>query len=162
MGPLVRYELRERVARSTLAAGDRGNPLNQPMVDDLARAVHRAGADDVHVVVISADGPAFSFGGDVSAFAAAGNTEQPQPQRSPKSRPAPERTRPAPRQPLSFRATPLCTPFAPVPQRERISGCSGGAGEGALECAGRHGRKPGEAGDDTGPLEQAAVAAQPG
>jgi 2-(1,2-epoxy-1,2-dihydrophenyl)acetyl-CoA isomerase len=76
MGALVRYELRDRVARITLAAGDRGNPLNQPMVDDLARAVRRARADDVHVVVISADGPAFSFGGDVSAFAAAGDTEQ--------------------------------------------------------------------------------------
>jgi hypothetical protein len=63
MGALVRYERRDRVARITLAAGDRGNPLTQPMVDDLARAVRRARADDVHVVVISADGPAFSFGG---------------------------------------------------------------------------------------------------
>jgi hypothetical protein len=30
-----------------------------------------------------------------------------------------------------------------------------------MEYARRHGREPGEAGDDAGPLEQAAVAAQP-
>jgi 2-(1,2-epoxy-1,2-dihydrophenyl)acetyl-CoA isomerase len=38
--------------------------------------VRRARADDVHVVVLSSEGRAFSVGGDVSAFAAAEDTEQ--------------------------------------------------------------------------------------
>jgi 2-(1,2-epoxy-1,2-dihydrophenyl)acetyl-CoA isomerase len=73
---LVAYEQRERVARIRLTNGDRGNPLDQAAVDELARAVRRARADDVHVVVLSAEGRAFSVGGDVSAFAAAEDTEQ--------------------------------------------------------------------------------------
>lgn len=73
---LVAYEQRERVARIRLMNGDRGNPLDQAAVDELARAVRRARADDVHVVVLSAEGRAFSVGGDVSAFAAAEDTEQ--------------------------------------------------------------------------------------
>ena len=73
---LVDYEQREGVARIRLADGERGNPLNQATVAELARAVRRARADDVHVVVLSAEGRAFSVGGDVSAFAAAEDTEQ--------------------------------------------------------------------------------------
>jgi 2-(1,2-epoxy-1,2-dihydrophenyl)acetyl-CoA isomerase len=73
---LVAYDQRERVARIRLTNGNRGNPLDQAAVDELARAVRRARADDVHVVVLSAQGRAFSVGGDVSAFAAAEDTEQ--------------------------------------------------------------------------------------
>ena len=73
---LVDYAHHDRVARISLANGDRGNPLNQATVDELARAVRQARADDVHVVVLSAQGRAFSVGGDVSAFAAAEDTEQ--------------------------------------------------------------------------------------
>ena len=73
---LVEYEQEDGVARIRLANGDRGNPLDQAAVDELARAVRRARADDVHVVVLSAEGRAFSVGGDVSAFAAAEDTEQ--------------------------------------------------------------------------------------
>jgi 2-(1,2-epoxy-1,2-dihydrophenyl)acetyl-CoA isomerase len=73
---LVDYAHHDRVARISLADGKRGNPLNQATVDELARAVRKARADDVHVVVLSAQGRAFSVGGDVSAFAAAEDTEQ--------------------------------------------------------------------------------------
>ena len=73
---LVDYEHHDGVARIRLANGDRGNPPDQAAVDELARAVRRARADDVHVVVLSAGGRAFSVGGDVSAFAAAEDTEQ--------------------------------------------------------------------------------------
>jgi 2-(1,2-epoxy-1,2-dihydrophenyl)acetyl-CoA isomerase len=71
----VAYELIDGVARIRLSDGERGNPLDQVVVDALAQAVRRARADDVHVVVLSAEGRAFSFGGDVSAFAAAEDTE---------------------------------------------------------------------------------------
>jgi 2-(1,2-epoxy-1,2-dihydrophenyl)acetyl-CoA isomerase len=73
---LVDYAHHDRVARISLADGNRGNPLNQATVDELARAVRQARADDVHVVVLSAQGRAFSVGGDVSAFATAEDTEQ--------------------------------------------------------------------------------------
>lgn len=73
---LVSYERHDGVARIRLSDGERGNPLNQAMVDALARAVRQARVDDVHVVVLSGEGRAFSFGGDVSAFAAAGDPEQ--------------------------------------------------------------------------------------
>jgi len=73
---LVDYAHHDRVARISLTDGNRGNPLNQATVHELARAVRQARADDVHVVVLSAQGRAFSVGGDVSAFAAAEDTEQ--------------------------------------------------------------------------------------
>ncbi|GAB3323239.1 enoyl-CoA hydratase-related protein [Geodermatophilus aquaeductus] len=72
----VEYDQRDGVARITLADAERGNPLTPAMVQDLGRAVRRARADDVHVVVLSAAGRAFSVGGDVSAFAAADDVEQ--------------------------------------------------------------------------------------
>lgn len=72
----VEYDQRDGVARIRLADAERGNPLTPSMVQDLGRAVRRARADDVHVVVLSAAGRAFSVGGDVSAFAAADDVEQ--------------------------------------------------------------------------------------
>jgi 2-(1,2-epoxy-1,2-dihydrophenyl)acetyl-CoA isomerase len=72
----VTYRQHDGVARIRLSDGDRGNALNQPTVDALARAVRRARADDVHVVVLAGEGRAFSVGGDVAAFAAAEDTEQ--------------------------------------------------------------------------------------
>jgi 2-(1,2-epoxy-1,2-dihydrophenyl)acetyl-CoA isomerase len=72
----VRYEQHDGVARIRLCDPERGNPLSPQTVDALARAVRRARADDVHVVVLSSEGRAFSVGGGVSAFAAAEDTEQ--------------------------------------------------------------------------------------
>ncbi|WP_369255404.1 enoyl-CoA hydratase-related protein [Geodermatophilus amargosae] len=72
----VRYEQHDGVARITLSDPDRGNALSPPMVAQLAKAVRRARADDVHVVVLAGEGRAFSVGGDVQAFAGAEDTEQ--------------------------------------------------------------------------------------
>ncbi|WP_290055939.1 enoyl-CoA hydratase-related protein [Amycolatopsis solani] len=69
----VAYALDGRVARIRLADAARGNSLTMSTVDELGRAVRRARADEAHVVVLSAEGRAFSVGGDVSAFAAAGD-----------------------------------------------------------------------------------------
>ena len=71
----VTYHEREGVARIRLVDGDRGNPLNQPTVNALARAVRRARTDDAHVVVLSSEGRTFSVGGDVSASAAVEDAE---------------------------------------------------------------------------------------
>lgn len=73
---VIVYEQRDGIARITLQEGDRGNPLDQAAMSELARAVRRARADDVHIVVLSSKGRMFSVGGDVSAFAAAADTEQ--------------------------------------------------------------------------------------
>jgi 2-(1,2-epoxy-1,2-dihydrophenyl)acetyl-CoA isomerase len=72
----VRYEQAAGVARIRLGDGDRGNPLNQGTVDELARAVRQARADHAHVVVLSAEGRAFSVGGDIAAFGATEDVEQ--------------------------------------------------------------------------------------
>jgi 2-(1,2-epoxy-1,2-dihydrophenyl)acetyl-CoA isomerase len=72
----VRYEQRDGIARIVLCDADRGNPLNAVAVGELAGAVRRARADDVHVVVLSSDGRAFSVGGDLAAFAASEDVEQ--------------------------------------------------------------------------------------
>jgi 2-(1,2-epoxy-1,2-dihydrophenyl)acetyl-CoA isomerase len=72
----VGYACQRRVARIRLAGGAHGNALDQSTVDALAAALRQARADDAHVVVLDADGPSFSVGGDVSAFAAAEDVEQ--------------------------------------------------------------------------------------
>jgi hypothetical protein len=73
---LVRYDLALGAARITLTVPDRGNPLDLETAGELLRAVRRARADDARVVVLRGQGRAFSFGGDVEAFAAAGDPEQ--------------------------------------------------------------------------------------
>jgi 2-(1,2-epoxy-1,2-dihydrophenyl)acetyl-CoA isomerase len=72
---LVGYQLAGGAAHITLRAPERGNPLDPPMAADLLAAVRRARADDARVVVLRGEGRAFSFGGDVSAFAAADDPE---------------------------------------------------------------------------------------
>lgn len=66
----VSYEQRDRVAYIQFSDPDRGNPINQSFVDELGIAIRQARTDDVHVVVLSSAGRAFSFGGDIQAFAA--------------------------------------------------------------------------------------------
>jgi len=73
---LVSYELTGGAARITMTAPDRGNPLDPQMAAELLRAVRRARADDARVVLLRSQGRAFSFGGDVGAFAAAEDREQ--------------------------------------------------------------------------------------
>lgn len=62
------YELRGGAARITLSAGDRGNPLGPGLGAALLDAVRRARYDDARVVLLRADGRAWSVGGDVRAF----------------------------------------------------------------------------------------------
>ena len=71
----VRYELADGVATLTLARPDRGNSLDLPTAQALLDAVRRARRDDVHVVVLRAEGSAFCVGGDVAAMAAAPDPE---------------------------------------------------------------------------------------
>ncbi len=73
---LIRYDLDGGAARIILTAPDRGNPLDPDMAAELLRAVRRARADDARVVVLRSEGRAFSFGGDVGAFATADDREQ--------------------------------------------------------------------------------------
>ena len=73
---LIRYDLDGGAARIILTAPDRGNPLDPDMAAELFRAVRQARADDARVVVLRSEGRAFSFGGDVGAFATADDREQ--------------------------------------------------------------------------------------
>jgi 2-(1,2-epoxy-1,2-dihydrophenyl)acetyl-CoA isomerase len=66
----LRYELRDRTAYLTLSQPDRGNPIDLPLAQALCDAVDRARQDDVHVVVLEAEGKAFSVGGDIAAMGA--------------------------------------------------------------------------------------------
>lgn len=67
----IRYELRGRAAWATLAQPDRGNPIDLALACALCDVVDRARADDVHVLVLQAEGKAFSVGGDIAAMGAA-------------------------------------------------------------------------------------------
>lgn len=73
---LVSYTCRDGAAWIRLTDSSRGNPLSQAIVDELATAVRQARHDDARVVVLAAEGRAFSVGGDVSAFATADDIEQ--------------------------------------------------------------------------------------
>jgi 2-(1,2-epoxy-1,2-dihydrophenyl)acetyl-CoA isomerase len=54
------------------------NAIDQALVDDLAEAVRRCAADAaVRALLICANGPAFTVGGDVAVFAKAGRDELP-------------------------------------------------------------------------------------
>lgn len=67
----IRYELRDRTAWVTLSQPDRGNPIDLPLAVALCDVVERAKRDDVHVLVLRAEGKAFSVGGDIAAMGAA-------------------------------------------------------------------------------------------
>ncbi len=72
----VRYDADAGAAYLTLASPERGNPLDPATVSELERAVRRARRDHCRVVVLRAEGYAFSVGGDVGAFATASDPEQ--------------------------------------------------------------------------------------
>jgi 2-(1,2-epoxy-1,2-dihydrophenyl)acetyl-CoA isomerase len=66
----LRYEVRDGAAWFTLCQPDRGNPIDLTFVRELREAVAQARADDVRLVVLEAEGKAFSFGGDIASFGA--------------------------------------------------------------------------------------------
>ncbi|MCU1600075.1 MAG: enoyl-CoA hydratase [Frankiales bacterium] len=67
----IQYELRDRTAWVTLSQPDRGNPIDMALAVALCDVVERARRDDVHVLVLQAEGKAFSVGGDIAAMGAA-------------------------------------------------------------------------------------------
>jgi 2-(1,2-epoxy-1,2-dihydrophenyl)acetyl-CoA isomerase len=69
--PPVRLEIADRVARVTLDRPETGNPIDADCVAGLHEAVRAARKADVAVLVLRAEGRAFSYGGDLAAFAAA-------------------------------------------------------------------------------------------
>jgi 2-(1,2-epoxy-1,2-dihydrophenyl)acetyl-CoA isomerase len=69
--PPVRLEIADRVARVTLDRPKTGNPIDADCVAGLHEAVRAARKAEVAVLVLRAEGRAFSYGGDLAAFAAA-------------------------------------------------------------------------------------------
>jgi 2-(1,2-epoxy-1,2-dihydrophenyl)acetyl-CoA isomerase len=67
----VQLEVTDGVATISLAQPETGNPMNPAMVEQFGRAVRDVRHADAGVLVIRSTGPAFSFGGDLRAFAAA-------------------------------------------------------------------------------------------
>ena len=64
--PVVRYEVRDRVARITLDRPERGNGITARLVAELAGCVERADLDPaVHVMMLSGNGPGFCGGYDL-------------------------------------------------------------------------------------------------
>lgn len=64
--PVVRYEVRDRVARITLDRPERGNGITAGLVGELAACVERADLDPaVHVMLLSGNGPGFCGGYDL-------------------------------------------------------------------------------------------------
>ena len=65
-GPVVRYEVRDRVARITLDRPDRGNGITAGLVAELVACVERADLDPaVHVMLLAGNGPGFCGGYDL-------------------------------------------------------------------------------------------------
>src|ERR1035438_5067790 len=65
-GPVVRYEVRDRVARITLDRPERGNGITARLVAELAACVERADLDPaVHVMLLAGNGPGFCCGYDL-------------------------------------------------------------------------------------------------
>jgi enoyl-CoA hydratase len=63
---LVLYEVGDRVARITLNRPERGNGITRALIDELVRCVERADLDpDVHVLLLSGNGPGFCGGYDL-------------------------------------------------------------------------------------------------
>lgn len=81
--PVVNYEKDGRIARIALNRPEVLNAINDELPGQLAAAVARADADpDVHVMVLSGNGPAFCAGYDLSFYAegnGGGDVTQPMP-----------------------------------------------------------------------------------
>ena len=73
--PGLAYALRDGAAYITLAEPEAGNPLNASSLGGLELLVRRARRDDARVVVLRAQGRAFSVGGDLAAVGGADDPE---------------------------------------------------------------------------------------
>ncbi|MFG1817664.1 enoyl-CoA hydratase-related protein [Kribbella sp. NPDC049174] len=72
----IRYRSAGGAAYLTLACPDRRNALDLATLESLGRSLRRARTDDARVVVLDAEGDAFSVGGDLVAISAADDREQ--------------------------------------------------------------------------------------
>lgn len=74
----VRFEVTGGLARIRLDRPEQQNALNYVMAADLREAARRcAETEGVRAVLITAEGPAFTVGGDIEAFAGAGDEHRP-------------------------------------------------------------------------------------
>jgi 2-(1,2-epoxy-1,2-dihydrophenyl)acetyl-CoA isomerase len=65
----LRLEIAQGLARLTLVDAQRGNPIDASFCSDLSEiAVQLSEDGDVRCVLLTAEGPVFSYGGDVNAF----------------------------------------------------------------------------------------------
>src|SRR5688500_8830372 len=62
-------------ARITLDSQERRNALSHALLDQLRAALNRAAYDDVHAVVLAAEGPAFCSGADLTEALRDGMTD---------------------------------------------------------------------------------------
>jgi 2-(1,2-epoxy-1,2-dihydrophenyl)acetyl-CoA isomerase len=73
----LRLDVQDGVAHVTLTEADRGNPIDGAFCHEMnelsLELVGRVARGDVRAVLIDAEGRAFSYGGDVSMFAGAGD-----------------------------------------------------------------------------------------
>ena len=75
---MVEFSVADGLAVIRLNRPAARNAIDQALVDDLAEAVQRCAADAaVRALLICANGPAFTVGGDVAVFAKAGPDELP-------------------------------------------------------------------------------------
>jgi len=66
---VLRLQVADGLARLTFTAGARGNPIDATFCSELCEAATQLSEDsNVRCVLISAEGKAFSYGGDVGAF----------------------------------------------------------------------------------------------
>jgi 2-(1,2-epoxy-1,2-dihydrophenyl)acetyl-CoA isomerase len=67
----IRLEIADGVARLTLSEGARGNPIDARFCDDMCEAAIQISENPaVRCLLIAAEGKAFGYGGDISAFLA--------------------------------------------------------------------------------------------
>jgi 2-(1,2-epoxy-1,2-dihydrophenyl)acetyl-CoA isomerase len=65
----LRLEIAGGIARLTFCQGERGNPIDATSCAELAEAAVQISENpDIRCVLISAEGKAFSFGGDIGSF----------------------------------------------------------------------------------------------
>jgi enoyl-CoA hydratase len=84
----VRYEVTGRVARITLDRPERGNGITAALVRELVECVERADLDpEVHVMLLSGNGPGFCGGYDLVESAEGMGAEAQLPQRAPAGSP---------------------------------------------------------------------------
>lgn len=65
----ILYEVSEHIAKITLNLPEMRNPLTARLTDELAEAIRTADRDeDVHAIIVTGAGKAFSAGGNLNEF----------------------------------------------------------------------------------------------